>query len=102
MSDEESRGQGHDKGQDCQSENKSQVLSEDEALAQARALPNEALSMYITFSPDDRDNPRNWPKWRRWYISIMASWLNVVTYVVMVFVFSWSMIPILPWSTNDR
>ncbi|BDD60104.1 hypothetical protein MPDQ_001934 [Monascus purpureus] len=74
------QGFGSDfKGTDLQSENMPLVLSEEQALAKARARPNEALPLHITFSAGDKDNPRNWPKWRKWYITAMASWLNVVT-----------------------
>lgn len=58
------------------------ALSEEEALAQSRAEPETMLPIYLTFAPDDRDNPRNWAKWRKWYISCFASMLNVVTYVL--------------------
>lgn len=57
------------------------ALSEDEALVRARANPQESLPIYLTFAPDDKDSPRNWPKWRRWYITCFVSMLNVVTYV---------------------
>lgn len=78
------QGFGSDfKGTDLQSENMPLVLSEEQALAKARARPNEALPLHITFSAGDKDNPRNWPKWRKWYITAMASWLNVVTYAYL-------------------
>lgn len=57
------------------------LLSEDQALAKARSLPQEALPIFLTYAPDDRDNPRNWPRWRKWYITCMVSMLNVFTYV---------------------
>lgn len=60
-------------------ESSSLVLSEEQALAKARANPNEAMPIQITYAPDDVDNPRNWPKWRKWYISIFVSMLNVFT-----------------------
>ena len=63
------------------------MLTEDEAMARARASPNEALPITITYSWDDKDNPRNWPKWRRWYITILVSMLNVVTYVLVLRIF---------------
>ena len=56
-------------------------LSADEALSRARTYPEETLPIYLTFAPDDKENPRNWPKWRKWYITCFASMLNVVTYV---------------------
>lgn len=57
------------------------LLSEDQALEKARGSPNEALPIFLTYAPDDRDNPRNWPRWRKWYITCMVSMLNVFTYV---------------------
>lgn len=57
------------------------AYSEEEALANARANPEETLPVYLTFAPDDKDNPRNWADWRKWYITCFASMLNVVTYV---------------------
>ena len=58
------------------------ALSEEEALAQSRAHPEGMLPIYLTFAPNDKDNPRNWAKWRKWYITCFASMLNVVTYVI--------------------
>lgn len=63
-------------------ENLSLLLSEEEALAKARSSPNDALPILITYGPEDSDNPRNWPKWRKWYITIVVSMLNVFTYVI--------------------
>lgn len=56
------------------------ALSEEEALARSRADPEGMLPIYLTFAPNDRDNPRNWAKRRKWYITCFASMLNVVTY----------------------
>jgi multidrug resistance protein len=55
------------------------TLSETEALAYARTHPTDQLPVYLTFVPDDQDNPRNWPKWRKRYITIFVSMLNVLT-----------------------
>jgi len=57
------------------------VMTEEQAFAKARANPNEALPILLTYSSDDIDNPRNWSKLRKWYISIFVSMLNVFTYV---------------------
>jgi len=57
------------------------IMTEEQAFAKARANPNEALAILVTYGSDDLDNPRNWPKWQKWYISIFASMLNVLTYV---------------------
>lgn len=56
-------------------------LSEADALERARQSPDEALDIHITYADHDTDNPRNWPKWRKWYITIFVSMLNVITYV---------------------
>ncbi|KAF1989720.1 polyamine transporter [Aulographum hederae CBS 113979] len=53
--------------------------TEEDALARAKACPNEALDIRLVYAPNDHDNPRNWPKLRRWYISIFVSWLNILT-----------------------
>lgn len=55
------------------------VVSEEEALSHARARPNEALPLLLTFGDGDRDNPRAWSKVRKWYITMFVSMLNVVT-----------------------
>ncbi|KAI0475657.1 major facilitator superfamily domain-containing protein [Xylariaceae sp. FL0804] len=54
-------------------------LDEDRAWTQARKSPQTALPVYLIFPSDDKDNPRNWPKWKRWYICCFANWLNVLT-----------------------
>jgi hypothetical protein len=60
------------------------VVTEEAALARARANPDEALPLCITFSHGDRDNPRCWSKARKWYITMIVSMLNVITYVLAV------------------
>lgn len=60
------------------------VLSEEQALAKARSNPNDALPIIITYAFDDRDNPRHWPKWRKWHITCLVSMLNVFTYVAFI------------------
>lgn len=57
-------------------------LSEEEALQHARENPNDKAPVYLTYSFNDRDNPRNWPRWKKWYITCFVSMLNVLTYVV--------------------
>lgn len=56
-------------------------LSEEEALQHARENPNDEAPVYLTYSFNDGDNPRNWPKWKKWYITCFVSMLNVLTYV---------------------
>jgi hypothetical protein len=69
------------KVEDAHSEDLTLVLSEEQALARARHSPEEALPICIAFAHDDRDNPRNWGKLRKWYITFFVSMLNVLTYV---------------------
>ncbi|KAJ5344043.1 hypothetical protein MYU51_016777 [Penicillium brevicompactum] len=64
---------------DSRRENSSLLLSEEQALAKARSSPSDALPILVAYGPDDSDNPRNWPKWRKWYITIVVSMLNVFT-----------------------
>lgn len=59
-------------------------LSEEEALQHSRESPNEDAPVYLTYSINDVDNPRNWPKWKKWYITCFVSMLNVLTYVCFV------------------
>lgn len=58
-------------------------LSEEEALQHAREHPDDEQPVYLTYSFNDRDNPRNWPRWRKWYITCFVSMLNVLTYVAL-------------------
>ncbi|KAL2840900.1 polyamine transporter [Aspergillus pseudoustus] len=78
MSEEHNTG-GKDEISDQQRDHLSLVVSEDEALARARSSPDEALPLRITFGPGDRDNPRCWGYWRKWYITCFVSMLNVIT-----------------------
>ncbi|KAF2723358.1 MFS general substrate transporter [Polychaeton citri CBS 116435] len=55
------------------------LLNEDDALIKARAQPNDTQPIWITFSGHDPSNPRNWPKWQKWYITCFCSMLNIVT-----------------------
>jgi multidrug resistance protein len=55
------------------------MLNEQEALARARENPNDDTPIFVTFSVHDPDNPREWPKWRKYYITCFASSLNVLT-----------------------
>jgi hypothetical protein len=75
-------GEMHDveKVTDSFRESSSLVLSEDRALAKARSSPKDALPILITYGVNDGDNPRNWPRWRKWYITCLVSMLNVFTY----------------------
>ncbi|KAK7703155.1 hypothetical protein SLS57_011038 [Botryosphaeria dothidea] len=54
-------------------------LSEEQALNRAKELPNDTEPIYLAYAQHDRDNPRNWPNWKRWYITCFASMLNVLT-----------------------
>lgn len=74
--------QDAEKMSDSFRESSSLVVSEEQALAKARSSPNDALPILVTYAFDDRDNPRHWPKWKKWYITCVVSMLNVFTYVV--------------------
>lgn len=74
--------QDAEKVSDSCRENSTLALSEEQAIATARSKPNDALPILIKYAVDDRDNPRNWPKWRKWYITCLVSMLNVFTYVL--------------------
>ncbi|KAH8755703.1 major facilitator superfamily domain-containing protein [Diaporthe sp. PMI_573] len=54
-------------------------LSEEEALQHARVHPDDEQPVYLIYSFTDRDNPRNWPRWKKWYITCFVSMLNVLT-----------------------
>lgn len=54
-------------------------LNEEEALDWCRKYPNSAEAIYITYSQDDKDNPRNWGLGRKWYITCLVSMSNVLT-----------------------
>jgi hypothetical protein len=58
-------------------------LSEEEALQHARVHPDDEQPVYLIYSFTDRDNPRNWPRWKKWYITCFVSMLNVLTYVTL-------------------
>jgi hypothetical protein len=55
------------------------LFSEEQALAKARSCPDEALPILITYGFNDHDNPRKWPKLRKWYITCLVSMVNVFT-----------------------
>jgi hypothetical protein len=54
-------------------------LSEDDIIARARTYPENQTPVTLIFSPRDVDNPRNWSKARKWYITFFVSTLNVLT-----------------------
>jgi multidrug resistance protein len=53
------------------------LLNQGEALAQASNL--SGTPMYVTFASDDPTNPRNFPRWKKWYITCFICLLNVLT-----------------------
>lgn len=57
------------------------LLPEEEAIQLARQFRHHELPIVVTFPPNDKDNPRSWPAWRKWYITCFVSMLNVLTYV---------------------
>lgn len=56
------------------------VLSEEQACAIARSSLNESLFISIYYANGNSENPRNGPKWRKWYIICLVSMRNVFTY----------------------
>lgn len=55
------------------------VLTEDECIAYVRENPDKHRTVYLNFSPNGLDNPRQWSWARKWYITCLASSLNVLT-----------------------
>lgn len=55
------------------------LLTEEEALAWARGNPKDDEPIYITWSHQDRENPRNWGLFRKYYVTTFASLLNTVS-----------------------
>lgn len=55
------------------------LLDEEQAIARVKAYPDDATPIYLTWSHNDSTNPRNWPKWKKWYITCFASFLNFLT-----------------------
>jgi hypothetical protein len=35
-------------------------------------------NLYVSSKADDPDNPRNWPKWKRYMVAGIASWLTII------------------------
>lgn len=52
------------------------TLSEQIALEHARAFPEDTTPLRICFAKDDKDNPRNWSRKWKWYLSLLVGWLN--------------------------
>lgn len=55
------------------------ILSEAEAYERARAHPEEKKPLYVNFAPNDVDNPRNWTKAKKWYVTCFVCLLNILT-----------------------
>jgi MFS family permease len=51
-------------------------LSEEQTLQHARTFPQDKTPLYICFGQNDKETPRNFPKWKKWYISTFVAWLN--------------------------
>ncbi|KAF2013580.1 MFS general substrate transporter [Aaosphaeria arxii CBS 175.79] len=68
----------HDEfGKECQ--DYELKLSEYEAFSWIRLHPDERAPITLAFAAHDIDNPRNWSKARKWYITSFVSMLNVLT-----------------------
>ncbi|CAN8103430.1 unnamed protein product [Discula destructiva] len=55
------------------------VLTEADALERARRLTEDDEPIYLCYSVDDADNPRNWSTTRKWYVTCLVCWFNVLT-----------------------
>lgn len=55
------------------------VMTEAEALDRARRFPEDVEPIYLCYSVSDRDNPRNWGKAKRWGVTCLVCWFNVLT-----------------------
>lgn len=55
------------------------LLTEEEIVARVKANPDDSTPMYLTWAPNDKTNPRNWPKYKKWQITCFASFLNFLT-----------------------
>lgn len=54
-------------------------LSQEQALERARRCQDEDVPIYLAYATHDKDNPRNWPRWKKWYITCFVSILNILT-----------------------
>lgn len=54
-------------------------LCADEAYERAITNPQDTRPVYIIYGPNDKANPRNWGKARKWYITVLVSLANVFT-----------------------
>lgn len=55
------------------------ILSEEDTLHHARTFREEDSPIYITFGPDDAENPRNWSQAAKWWNTMfIAFWGNVI------------------------
>lgn len=60
-------------------------ISNDSSTVSLDPQPTEkdlAAQYEVTFSPNDQDDPLNWSRWRRWYITMAAGLLGVNAYVL--------------------
>lgn len=55
------------------------ALTEDEALDRARRCPEDKEPIYLCYSIHDSDNPRNWGTGKKWGVTCLVCWFNVLT-----------------------
>ena len=55
------------------------LLNEDEALAKVRTERALTAPIFVTFNAHDPENPRDFPRWKKWYITCFVSGLNVIS-----------------------
>ncbi|KAM0709309.1 hypothetical protein Q7P35_003347 [Cladosporium inversicolor] len=55
------------------------LMDEEDATARVKAYPDDATPIYLHWRQNDPTNPRNWPVWKKWWITCFASFLNFLT-----------------------
>lgn len=52
------------------------TLPEDAAFEHSRTFPEDRTQLRLCFSANDPDNPRNWSRAKKWYITLFVCWMN--------------------------
>ncbi|KAK4496830.1 hypothetical protein PRZ48_012814 [Zasmidium cellare] len=55
------------------------LCNEEEAFARIRAEADSPVPICITFSHNDPENPRHFPRWKKWYIVGLVSYFNLIS-----------------------
>jgi len=56
-----------------------ELLTDDEALVRLRANPDLTSPIWIKFQQNDPTNPRDFAMWKKWYITCLVSFCNIIT-----------------------